>query len=64
MLVSVPLPGDADPYRASPLNRWLVALGDISGKVETASRLKDALETEMIRLVSTMTQRCLDPPRC
>jgi len=54
VLVSVPLPGDAD-LPGEPLNRWLVALGDISGKVETASRLKDALETEVIRLVSTMT---------
>ena len=54
VFVSVPLPKDADDS-GEPPNRWLVALGDISGKGETASRLKDALETEVIRLVGTMT---------
>jgi len=47
--VSVPLPGQVDPL-GEPPNRWLVVLGDIGGKGETASCLKDALETEVIRL--------------
>ena len=54
VFVSVPLPRDADPPDKPP-NRWLVALGDVSGKGEVASRLKDALGTEVIRLASTTT---------
>ena len=54
VFVSVPLPSDAD-LPGEPPNRWLVALGDVSGKGEIASRLKDALETEVIRLANTTT---------
>ena len=54
VFISVPLPKDAD-LPAEPPNRWLVALGDVSGKGEIASRLKDALETEVIRLAGTTT---------
>jgi phosphoserine phosphatase RsbU/P len=55
VFVSVPLPKDADDSGESP-NRWLIALGDISGKGEIASRLKDALETEVIRLAGITTE--------
>ena len=36
VFVSVALPMDADPP-GEPPNRWLVALGDVSGKGEVAS---------------------------
>jgi sigma-B regulation protein RsbU (phosphoserine phosphatase) len=52
VFVSVPLPSDAH-LLGEPPNRWLVALGDVSGKGEIASRLKYALETEVIRLAGT-----------
>jgi hypothetical protein len=48
LFVSVPLPGHVD-LPGEPPNRWLVALGDISGKGETASHRKDAWVTELIR---------------
>jgi phosphoserine phosphatase RsbU/P len=54
VFVSIPLPKDAD-LPDKPPSRWLVALGDVSGKGEIASRLKDALETEVIRLAGTTT---------
>ncbi len=54
LFVSVPLPGQVD-LPGEPPNRSLVALGDISGKGETASHLKDAWVTELIRLVGTTT---------
>jgi phosphoserine phosphatase RsbU/P len=52
VFVSVGLPMDVDPPDKPP-SRWLVALGDIGGKGEIASRLKDGLETEVIRLAGT-----------
>jgi sigma-B regulation protein RsbU (phosphoserine phosphatase) len=54
VFVSVPLPWSVDPS-SEPLNPWLLVLGDFSGKGEPASRLKDALETEVIRLAGTQT---------
>ncbi len=39
VFVSVPLPKTAD-LSDEPTNRWLIALGDVSGKGETASRLE------------------------
>jgi hypothetical protein len=54
VFVSVPLPKAADLSDELP-NRWLIALGDVSGKGETASHLKNALATELIRLVGTTT---------
>ena len=54
MFVSVPLPGHVE-LPSEPPNRWLVAFGDMSSIGETSSRLKDALETEVIRLVGTTT---------
>ena len=38
-----------------PPNRWLVALGDVSGKGEIAGLLKDALEAEVVRLADITT---------
>jgi len=52
--VSIPLPKAADLPDAPP-NRWLIALGEVSAKGETASRLKDALATELIQLVGNTT---------
>jgi phosphoserine phosphatase RsbU/P len=54
VFVSVPLPKDED-LQAEPPNRWLIALGGVSAKGETASRLKNALATELIQLVGTTT---------
>ncbi len=54
VFVSVPLPKAAD-LSDEPTNRWLIALGGVSGKGETASHLKNALTTELIRLVDTTT---------
>jgi|SRR5271157_1047784 len=54
VFVSVPLPKDAD-LPDEPPNRWLIALGDMAGKGETASRQKNALATELIRVVGTTT---------
>jgi hypothetical protein len=47
VFVSVPLPQDAD-LPGEPPNGWLVAVGDVSGKGEDASRLKDRLESEVV----------------
>ena len=58
VFVSVPLPRDADLPCELP-NRWLVALGEVSGKGEIASCLKYALETEVIRLAGTTTDPAL-----
>ena len=56
VFVSVPLPIPKNTERAGePLNRWLVAVGNISGRGESASRLRDSLETEVIRLAGTMS---------
>ncbi len=55
VFVSVPLPKDADILGELP-NRWLIALGNMSVKGETASHLKNALVTELIRLVGTTTE--------
>ena len=54
VFVSVPLPKDTD-LPDIPTDRWFVALGDVSGKGEVPSRLKDALETEVVRLAGTTT---------
>ena len=42
VFVSVPLSGHVD-LPSEPPNRWLIALGDVCGKGETASRLKRRL---------------------
>jgi sigma-B regulation protein RsbU (phosphoserine phosphatase) len=50
LFVSVALAGHTD--RLSEFStRWLVAVGDVSGKGEPASRLKEELEAEVNRLV-------------
>ncbi len=54
VFVSVSLQKDAD-LPDDPPNRWLIALGDMAGKGETASRLKNALATELICLAGTTT---------
>ena len=54
MVVSVPLAEHSELHRESP-SRWLVAVGDVSGRGEAASRLNDALATRLIRLVGKMT---------
>jgi sigma-B regulation protein RsbU (phosphoserine phosphatase) len=38
-----------------PPGRWLIALGDVSGRGEPARRLRAALESELVRLVPTET---------
>jgi phosphoserine phosphatase RsbU/P len=52
VFISVPLPKDAD-LRGEPPTRWLVAVGDVSGRGEAASRLKERMEAEVDRLVGT-----------
>ena len=60
VFVSVPLSKDADLLGKEP-SRWLLALGDLlalghlSVNGETAYHLKNALATELIRLVGTTT---------
>ncbi len=54
VFVSIPLPKDED-LPDEPPNRWLIALGDVSGKGEAASRLKNALANKLIQLVDTTT---------
>jgi serine phosphatase RsbU (regulator of sigma subunit) len=50
VLVSLPVPSHADSPGGPP-NRWLIALGDVAGKGKEASRLKESLEAEVVRLV-------------
>ena len=52
VFVSLPLSKDAD-LRDEPPTRSLVAVGDVSGRGEAASRLKEQLEAEINRLVVT-----------
>ncbi len=52
VFVTVPLSGNTEIH-SEPPNRWLVAVGDVSGRGEIASRMKDTLETEVIRLART-----------
>ena len=54
VFVSVSLAGHTELAGDLP-TRWLVALGDGSGRGEAASRLKDTLEAEVLRLTGTMT---------
>ena len=49
VFVSLPLPKDADLPGELP-NRWLLAVGDVSGKGDAASRVKERLEAEVHRL--------------
>ena len=48
VFLSVPIGGTP----GEPPNRWLIALGDVSGSGAVASRLKADLEAEMVRLVN------------
>ena len=52
LFVSVAIGGHADLHGELP-TRWLVAVGDVSGRGEAASRLKEELEAEVNRLVGT-----------
>lgn len=52
VFVSLPIPKDADPCNGPP-TRWLVAVGDVSGRGEAASRLNEQMEAEINRLVGT-----------
>jgi phosphoserine phosphatase RsbU/P len=52
VIVSLALPKDADPW-GNPPTRWLVAVGDVSGRGEAASRLKEKMEAVVNRLVGT-----------
>jgi serine phosphatase RsbU (regulator of sigma subunit) len=54
VFVSVLLAEHAELAGGLP-TRWLVALGDVSGRREAASRLKDTLEAEVLRLAGAMT---------
>ena len=54
ILLSLTVPSHADSSGELP-NRWLIALGDVAGKGEAVSRLKDSLETEVLRLVDGTT---------
>lgn len=54
LFVCVPLPRDADPPARSQA-RWLVALGDVSGKGEAASHLKHRMEAAISRLIGDRT---------
>lgn len=52
VFVSVALAGHTEIHGEVP-TRWLVAVGDVSAKGEIAARMKDAVETEVIRLART-----------
>jgi phosphoserine phosphatase RsbU/P len=52
VFVTVPLSGHTEIH-SEPPTRWLVAVGDVSGRGEIASRMTDILETEVIRLART-----------
>jgi sigma-B regulation protein RsbU (phosphoserine phosphatase) len=52
VFVSIPLPTDSDLPDELP-TRWLVAVGDVIGRGEVASRVKEKLEAEVDRLVGT-----------
>jgi serine phosphatase RsbU (regulator of sigma subunit) len=54
ILLSFAVPSHTDCSGERP-NRWLIALGDVAGKGEVASRLKDSLETDVLRLVGETT---------
>jgi sigma-B regulation protein RsbU (phosphoserine phosphatase) len=54
VFVSMPLPGRNGLSDDSP-SQWLVAIGDVAGKGEPASRLRDLLESELTRLAGIMT---------
>ena len=54
VFVSIPLPGQTDLDGESH-TCWLIAIGDVSGRGEPASRLKALLESEITRLAGTMT---------
>jgi sigma-B regulation protein RsbU (phosphoserine phosphatase) len=54
VFVSVALPGQTGLSGDLP-SRWLVAIGDVIGKGEPASRLKDLMESEIARLAGNMT---------
>jgi phosphoserine phosphatase RsbU/P len=58
VFVSLPLPTNDDLLNMPP-RRWLVAVGDICGRDEAASRLKDSLETEVARLAMTTSDPAL-----
>jgi phosphoserine phosphatase RsbU/P len=72
VFVSVALSGQAEIH-SEPSTRWLIAVGDVSGRGEIASRMKDTLETEVIRLARTtsdpasilmaINKNLLDPDR-
>jgi phosphoserine phosphatase RsbU/P len=55
VFVSMPLSGHTDVSGELP-TRWLVAVGDVSGKGEAVSRLTYRLEAEVTRLVGTVTK--------
>jgi phosphoserine phosphatase RsbU/P len=52
VFISVPVLKDAD-LRCEPPNRWLVAVGDVSGRREATSRLTAESEAEVNRLAGT-----------
>jgi hypothetical protein len=54
IFVSLPLMGHVGLSYHSP-SRWLVAVGDVSGKGNAASRLKNLIEAEITRLADTMS---------
>jgi hypothetical protein len=51
VFISVPLLKNVDLRGEPP--RWLIAVGDVSGRGEAASRLKQQMEAEVDRLVGT-----------
>jgi serine phosphatase RsbU (regulator of sigma subunit) len=53
VFVSVALPGQTDHSSELP-SRWLVAVGDVCGRGEAATRLKSSLEAKVTQLVGTM----------
>ncbi|MGO9917274.1 MAG: PP2C family protein-serine/threonine phosphatase [Isosphaeraceae bacterium] len=54
VFVSMPLPGHSELSIESPTH-WLVAVGDVSGRGEAATRLKESLEAKVTQLVGTTT---------
>jgi phosphoserine phosphatase RsbU/P len=54
VFVSIPLPKEAD-LPDEPPHRWLLAVGDVSARRESESRLKHRLEAEVRRLAGITT---------
>jgi phosphoserine phosphatase RsbU/P len=54
VFASIGLPGQTD-FSGESSTRWLIAIGEVIGRAEPASRLKAKIEAEITRLAGIMT---------